>query len=38
MQELITVVMPSFNSAYYIGRAINSVLEQDYKNLELINY
>lgn len=36
MQELITVVMPSFNSAYYIGRAINSVLEQDYKNLELI--
>ena len=33
---LVSIVMPSFNQARFIPEAINSVLEQDYANIELI--
>lgn len=33
---LITVVIPSYNHAHYIEKAINSVFSQTYKNLEII--
>ncbi|MDG9672234.1 glycosyltransferase family 2 protein [Hahella sp. CR1] len=33
---LISVVIPSFNCLKYLPHAVNSVLEQDYPNLELI--
>lgn len=36
MAELITVVIPTFNRAHYLGRAINSVLRQTYSERELI--
>ena len=36
MSELISVVMPTFNSRKYIKYSIQSVLSQSYKNLELI--
>lgn len=34
--KLISVIMPAFNSASYISESINSVLSQDYANIELI--
>ena len=36
MNELVSVIMPSYNTAQYIGESIRSVLEQTYTNLELI--
>ena len=33
---LVSVIMPVFNGARYISRAIDSVLHQTYKNIELI--
>jgi glycosyltransferase involved in cell wall biosynthesis len=33
---LVSVVMPAFNSSAYIAKAIESVLEQSYRNFELI--
>ena len=36
MSELISVVMPTFNSRKYIKYSIQSVLSQSYKNIELI--
>lgn len=33
---LVSVIIPSYNRAFSIGRAIQSVLDQTYKNLELI--
>jgi len=34
--SLVTVIIPTFNRAWSIQRAIDSVLAQDYKNFELI--
>lgn len=36
MSQLVSIVMPSLNQAAFIGEAIESVLSQDYENLELI--
>lgn len=36
MWELVTVIMPSYNTADYIGESIQSVLNQTYQNWELI--
>ena len=36
MSHLVSIVMPSLNQAKFIGRAIDSVLAQDYPNIELI--
>lgn len=36
MSELVSVIMPSYNSSKYIRNSINSVLQQTYKDLELI--
>ena len=33
---LVTTIIPSYNHAQYVGAAIESVLAQDYPNLELI--
>lgn len=33
---LVSVIMPAYNTAHYIREAIDSVLEQDYPNKELI--
>lgn len=35
-RPLVSVVMPSYNTAQYIREAVDSVLEQDYPNLELL--
>ena len=35
-QPLVTTIIPSFNHAQYIGEAIESVLAQDYPNIEFI--
>lgn len=36
MEELVSVIMPSYNTAKFISDSINSVLYQTYKNWELI--
>ena len=36
MNPLVSVIIPAFNHAQYISRAIESVLDQDYDNFELI--
>jgi len=35
-EPLVSIIMPAYNSAHYIGQAIESVLSQDYKNFELL--
>ncbi|KKK69375.1 hypothetical protein LCGC14_2934670, partial [marine sediment metagenome] len=35
-EPLVTVIMPVYNGADYIGQAIESVLAQDYPNFELV--
>ncbi len=35
-QPLVSVIMPTYNHAKFIGKAIGSVLNQTYKNFELI--
>ena len=34
--ELVSIIMPSYNTARYIGESIQSVQDQTYKNWELI--
>lgn len=36
MKSLVSVILPSFNSCEYIAKTIESVLDQSYKNFELI--
>jgi glycosyltransferase involved in cell wall biosynthesis len=36
MDDLISVVMPAYNVSRYIGSALQSVLDQTYKNFEII--
>ncbi len=35
-KDLVSVIMPAFNSERYIAEAVESVLQQSYKNFELI--
>lgn len=36
MNELISVVVPIYNVEKYLGKCLNSILEQTYKNIEVI--
>lgn len=36
MRPLISIIIPAFNHEKYIGETISSILEQSYKNIELI--
>ncbi len=36
MAGLVSIIMPSYNTAYYIGDSIQSVIEQSYTNWELL--
>ncbi|MBR5052047.1 MAG: glycosyltransferase family 2 protein [Bacteroidaceae bacterium] len=36
MEELVSVIMPSYNGAKYIAASIDSIISQTYKNWELI--
>lgn len=36
MNELVSIIMPSYNTGRFIGETIESVLAQSYKNWELI--
>ena len=36
MNELVSIIMPSYNTAKFISKTIESVLEQTYKNWELL--
>lgn len=36
MQDLISIIIPSYNSQKYIAKCLESILNQTYKNLEII--
>src|SRR5690242_1718082 len=35
-EPLVTVIIPAFNCAEYIRESIDTILKQDYKNIEII--
>ena len=35
MSDLVSIIMPNYNSARFIEESINSVINQTYKNWEL---
>ena len=35
-EHRVSVVLPTYNRGWIIGQAVDSVLDQDYKNLELV--
>ncbi|MFZ8805128.1 MAG: glycosyltransferase family 2 protein [Candidatus Calescibacterium sp.] len=36
MEPLVSCIIPTYNRAHIVGRAIQSVLNQTYKNIEVI--
>ena len=36
MDHLVSIIMPVYNSEFYISKAIDSILNQSYKNIELL--
>ncbi len=36
MDKKLSIIMPAYNVEKYVGKAISSILSQDYKNLELL--
>ena len=36
MKDLVSIITPSYNTANFIGKTIESVLEQTYQNWEMI--
>ena len=36
MNDLITVMIPAYNAQKYIGRCIESLIEQTYKDIEIL--
>lgn len=36
MEPLVSVIIPTYNRAYCIGNAVQSVLKQDYENMEIL--
>lgn len=36
MSDLVSIIMPSYNTAQYIAETIQSVINQSYQNWELI--
>ena len=36
MNELVSIIMPSYNTGKYIAESIQSIIEQTYKNWELL--
>jgi glycosyltransferase involved in cell wall biosynthesis len=36
MNSVVSVVVPTYNHAHFLGRALQSVLEQTYQNLEVL--
>lgn len=38
MNQLVSVIIPVYNKAQYLRSSLNSILEQDYKNIEVLIY